>query len=252
MSEVESLLQIIETLNVYFCLTTLEETMMTIIVLLEFTAVAMLCMLQMIHSGSVVPQSCPTQEQLAFTSKLPNATVCGPSIKNVLCRVTDFNTTVRDLHNVCNENCGGNFSDFLRSESSKDTLGALTLKLSCTMTDGTAEVGPYCRFALRDTYYTIFSVLSTCDTNTTCEPGCREALVQLKSQIGCCYQNLYNNTEYLSGHGYVSRNTFDQAMKLNSPQGNAWDLCGVTSPKKCAGEPFGKPLLIIVWKELSW
>ena len=228
--------------------------MKTIIVFLEFTAAFTLCMSQTTQLPGTVrplePEGCPIQEQIAFTSTLPNASVCGPSLGFVLTRIMitgeRFNNTpalIRDLDNVCIENCGGDFTDFLRSERCNDTLGALTLELACTLTNGTADVGPYCRLAFGDINQTIFTALVACDNSTTCESGCREALIQLKSQIGCCYQNLYNNTEYLMQLlevGLFNQFVVDRLMELSNPEGNPWDLCGVTSPMKCTGEPFGK------------
>lgn len=205
------------------------------------------------------PASCSTQKTVAFTSTLPNASVCRQSLENVLSRVTGtVNTSVltNDLDIVCTTSCGGKLFTFLRADTCNETLGALILELSCTMTNETADVGPYCRFALDDIDpETIFVALYACDNlnGTVCEPGCREALTELKSQFGCCYQNLFNNTEYLMqllAQDLITRQHFDGFFELSNPQGNPWDLCGVTAPMSCPGEPFGKSIIIQVAGEL--
>lgn len=197
------------------------------------------------------PASCPLEDQIAFTLTLPNAEVCAPSIGTVLTPAgINFNSTevISALDNVCTSSCGGRFADYLDSASCNDSFGAETLTLSCTPTDGTASVGPYCRFALGDLDQSIFSVLFTCD-NSTCAPGCKELLLQLKSQIGCCYQNVYNNTRYLTqllNAQFLLPDLFVKLQQLSDPISNPWNQCNVTVPQECTSEPFsvGKSICI--------
>ena len=203
--------------------------------------------------ASQEPEECPLDVQIAFTQMLPNARVCAPSIGRVLTpvnvTVTDAlrSAMINDLDNVCIESCGGNFADFLSSKSCNDSFGALTLEVFCTATNGDATIGPYCRFASGDFDQTIFSVLMVCYNSTICVPGCRDALIELKSRIGCCYQNLYNNTEYLmelANAQFLPLFAFDELQLLNDPLGNPWDACNVRAPQECIAEPFGKHLII--------
>jgi hypothetical protein len=150
---------------------------------------------------------------------------------------------IENLDNVCIDSCGGRFADFLASEDCNDTLGAITLEVFCTPTNGAAAIGPYCRFASGDLDQTIFNAILACDSNTTCAVGCRDALIELKSRIGCCYQNLYNNTEYLTellNTPFFSQFIFDRLQLLNDPLGNPWDACNINAPQECTAEPFGK------------
>ena len=195
------------------------------------------------------PATCPLEDQIAFTQTLSNARVCAPSIGAVLTPVRGTLTNslrsalIGNLDNICIDSCGGQFVDYLASESCNDTFGALTLELFCTATNGAAAIGPYCRFASGDLDRTIFNALLACSNTTTCVPGCRNALLELKSRIGCCYQNLYNNTEYLTGllmFRFLPQFAFDRLQLLNNPLSNAWDICNVMAPQECTAEPFGK------------
>ena len=196
------------------------------------------------------PAECPLEVQIAFTRTLPNARVCAPSIGAVFTPVNVAELSmlkpaiIEDLDNVCTDSCGGKFVEFLASESCNDTLGAITLEVFCTATNGAAAIGPYCRFASGDVDQTIFNALVACDSNTTCAAGCRNALIELKSRIGCCYQNLYNNTEYLMellNTPFLSQFAFDRLQLLNDPLSNPWDACNIMAPQECTAEPFGKP-----------
>ena len=197
------------------------------------------------------PPECPLETQISFSLTLPNARVCAPSIGAVLTPLNVPLTSerrsalIKDLDNVCINSCGGMFADFLASENCNDTLGAVTLEVFCTPTNGGAAIGPYCRFASGDLDQTIFNAFLACDNGTTCASGCRNALIELKSQIGCCYQNLYNNTEYLT----ELMNT-QLLQLLNDPLGNPWDACNVNAPQECTAEPFGKKFISINIKDL--
>lgn len=205
------------------------------------------------------PPECPLETQIAFSQTLPNARVCAPSIGAVLTPLNAALTSERrsaiidNLDNVCIDNCGGMFADFLASENCNDTLGAITLEVFCIPTNGGAAIGPYCRFASGDLDQTIFNALLACDNSTICASGCRDALIELKSQIGCCYQNLYNNTEYLMellNTQFLPQFAFDRLQLLNDPLGNPWDACNVNAPQECTAEPFGKKLMFNI-KNLS-
>ena len=201
------------------------------------------------------PEECPLEVQIAFAQTLPNARVCSPSLGAVLTPVNGPVTSelrsaiIEDLDSVCIDSCGGAFTDFLASESCNDTFGAITLEVFCTPTNGAAAIGPYCRFASGDLDQTIFDALLACDNSTACAIECRDALIELKSRIGCCYQNLYNNTEYLTeifNAQFLSPFAFDRLQLLNNPLGNPWDACNVMPPQECTDEPFGKHTIIVL------
>ena len=233
------------------------NTMITVLVF--FAAIVSLGAPQATQPALESPE-CPLETQISFSLTLPNARVCAPSIGAVL---TPLNVTltserrsamIEDLDNVCIDSCGGMFADFLASENCNDTLGAITLEVFCTPTNGGAAIGPYCRFASGDLDQTIFNAILACDNGTTCASGCRNALIELKSRIGCCYQNLYNNTEYLTellNTQFLPQFAFDRLQLLNDPLGNPWDACNVNAPQECTAEPFGKKFMFNNIKDLS-
>jgi hypothetical protein len=127
-----------------------------------------------------------------------------------------------------------------------DRLSADSLKISCTPTDGSADVGEYCRFALADVIdISIIDALFSCYDYTTevpCGGDCRAAMHDLKEQVGCCYQHIYNNTlffAHLYEAGFVTLDEYNAVHDLNTPGHNPWILCDIEPPKRCA--PAFKP-----------
>ena len=190
-----------------------------------------------------VPPHCKLEDQVAFISSLPNAAACGPSIATVF--LPPANNTMalrRALENVCTSDCGGVYSNYLRSNCN-DRFGAESLRIYCTPTNGSARVGNYCRFAVGDILdQSLLDDLDLCN-ETSCTAGCTAALLKLKRQTGCCYQNVYNNTVYnreLLNSGFITPSEFTHIQQLNNPYANPWTLCGIEPPRKC-GPPVIRP-----------
>ena len=146
------------------------------------------------------PPKCTLEDQRAFVSTLPNAAVCGPSIATVFSPPpNDSLTLARALMNVCTNECGGTYTDYLKNVCN-DRLAADSIKIFCSSTQGSAAVGDYCRYAVTDILgISLLDALISCYNSTTeipCVDDCRTALLNLKTQMGCCYQNIYNNTGY--------------------------------------------------------
>ena len=196
----------------------------------------------------LAPPMCTLQDQIAFISTFPNAAKCGPAIATVFTPPSNDSTALEDaLDNVCSNDCGGKYSNFLKSTCS-DELGAETLRVYCAPTNGSAAVGNFCRYAAGDIFDTsLFDDLNVCHNSTEerpCAPGCRRALNRIKNQLGCCYQNVYNNTRYntyLLNAGYITPSDFTGLQSLNQPSVNPWTLCDVTPPQKCNPPPFKPP-----------
>ena len=194
-----------------------------------------------------LPPRCTLDDQIAYVSSLPNATVCGPSIATVF--QPPANNTMalrRALADVCTNDCGGVYSNFLKS-TCNDQFGAESLRIYCTPTNGSAAVGNYCRFAAGDILNnTLFDDLNSCYNGTVdspCTDGCREALLRLKRQTGCCYQNVYNNTMYnreLLNAGFITPSEFSGLQKLNDPYFSPWTFCEIKPPRRC-GAPIFRP-----------
>ena len=183
------------------------------------------------------PPQCTPDDLTDFLSSLPNAAVCGPSIANVLTLPTNDSTELaKVLDNVCTNDCGGVYSDFLKS-TCNDQFQAETLRIWCVRTNGNATAGPYCRFAVEAS---LSNELSMCDSSSSCSPGCRSALLQFTDQIGCCYQDLFNNTFYYRQqvlNKIITAREFTKFTQINNPVIGPWTLCGVPVPSKCPEQP---------------
>ena len=124
------------------------------------------------------------------------------------------------------------------------------MRLFCTHSNGTAAVGEYCRFVLADILDpSILNSFDFCENSTTeipCPPGCKDALIKVKHEMGCCCQNVYNNTlcvnnSLLLSAGLITPKEFATLRALNNPAGNPWTQCGVASPNRCSPPIFKPP-----------
>ena len=193
-------------------------------------------------------RKCSLEDQISFISTFPNAAVCGPSIATVFDPPANNTMALANaLKNVCTNDCGGVYSNFLQS-TCNDRFGAESLRIYCTPTNGSAAVGSYCRFAVGDILNTsLFDDLFLCHNTTSdspCSRGCREAVLRLKRQAGCCYQNVYNNTVYnreLLNAGFITPTEFTGLQQLNNPDVNPWTLCEIEPPRKCSAPIFKPP-----------
>ena len=185
-----------------------------------------------------VPPSpqCTTDDIINFLPSLPNPAVCGPSIANVLTlsAVNDSIELANALDIVCNTDCGEAYSEFLKS-TCNDQFQAETLRVWCLRTNGNANAGPYCRFAFEAAF---FNELSTCEgsTSSSCSPSCRSALLRFADDIGCCYQDLFNNTFYYQQqvlNEVITTAEFKTFTEINDPLSSPWTVCDVPVPNRC-------------------
>ena len=197
-------------------------------------------------TNSPAVQMCDEIAQRRFVESLPNGAQCYSGLNTLPNPLASPDAVANALANVCNDDCGGIFSKFLELPCNSP-IGAENLRVTCTPTNGTAAVGNFCHFALPLTPLVIFNELSSCDnvsSDTSCSPGCRETLVKLKSQLGCCLQTVYNNTIYdaelfLEG-GFLTQSQFENLQRLITPDSNLWTICEVKPPERC-GAPLFKP-----------
>ena len=191
---------------------------------------------------------CTLEDQIAFVSTFPNAETCGLGINTIFSPPANDSTALaRAINNVCNNECGGRYFNFLEY-ACKDDLGAESLRVFCSPTNGTANVGSYCRYAVGDILdLSLFNDLSVCSNYTEeqpCAPGCRQALLRLKNEVGCCYQRVHNNTFYntlLLNAGFITQTDFTVQQLLNDPIISPWNVCGVDPPQNCPAPPFEPP-----------
>ena len=206
------------------------------------------------RTDTVAPviQTCHPSDLRAFILSLPNGVQCESGIGILSNPSTNPSATpaqvANALANVCHDDCGGFFSKYLEIPCS-DQPAAEILRITCTPTNGSATIGDLCRFALPSVLDSqLLDELSLCDNvtsdDTSCTPHCMETLIKLKSQIGCCLQNVYNNTIYdiqrFLDDGFLTQSKFDSLQKLTAPDSNPWTVCAVEPPKRC-GAPLFKP-----------
>lgn len=198
---------------------------------------------------AIIPSPiCSLDNWVGFISQLPNAIECGPNVATIFSPPRPANQTLAQaLDTVCIESCGGVLNQYLAT-TCNDLSSSQLLKLYCTPTLGGAAVGPRCRFAspdINNISTIIGNVIQSCNITTanarTCTAECREALVNLKSELGCCYQSMYNNSlllKTLSDAGFITAKAVETIEYLRNPLVDIWTTCRVTVPKKCLGDPF--------------
>ena len=107
----------------------------------------------------------------------------------------------RALADVCTLACGGQLANWLLAQCN-DIVFASTIYHLCLGTGDTAAVGSYCRYALREQFdptAQFGAVVLACNGTPPCSSNCSTSLQVLASQIGCCYQSIYNNSDYIQG-----------------------------------------------------
>ena len=191
---------------------------------------------------------CTGQLDSTFVSFLPFPDMCGQGLETV------FNPPANDsmmlastLENICLNNCGGVYANY-RKTVCDDELGSESLHIFCTLTEGSAAVGTHCHYAVSNVLDSaIFESIFSCyniTPNSSCPSDCKNGLLNLKAEVGCCYQNVYNNTLHLIelfNAGFLTASEFIGFDDLNNPAGNPWTLCEVEPPKQCEKPPFSLP-----------
>lgn len=199
--------------------------------------------------GQPQPQtsSCTTSDWSSYLATLPNANTCGTSVIAVLQFVTagsgdhDLPST---LESVCNLECGGAFATYLTS-TCNDSFTAELLERYCTFTNGTSILGAYCRSTALDVFNkSLLRDLFLCHPITPgvlCSPVCKQLLLEVKSQLGCCYQSLYNSSailDYLQNSNLLPVVQYYGLQRLREPTFNVWMVCNVPPPEQCKTSPF--------------
>ena len=104
---------------------------------------------------------------------------------------------------------------------------AKTYRAYCGQYDGKSCVELF--IASVDEYATAFeSANVSCSgaNTTTCSPDCKSSLQQISATLGCCLNNIYNNSELGLGlSGYETLNSYE-----------LWKECGVETPGFCLYE----------------
>ena len=198
------------------------------------------------HCASAQFGSCSFADLSGFVASLP--TNCGSTVFTVV-NPSD-NTTPeqldRALATFCRADCGELVIDYLLGCQSIDF--AFSLNFYCLPTVNTSSLGNYCRSSVPDRVdISIINMLAPCADfyiSDTCSDECAAGLTTARNAVGCCYQNLYNNSDVLNGYLQAQFISQENVTFLNNVISNysLWSECGVTQVDRCSGHPFpGRP-----------
>lgn len=150
-----------------------------------------------------------------------------------------------DLDAVCIDTCGGAYSRWLL-ETCEDPLTARSVEAMCIFTAGTTNIGPRCRFTFPDALngrLIFLRVFASCDFGMSgfCTNGPSNisvdiclALTEVVDSYGCCYQSLFNDTDFV---GYLNHKELLSGpmtdMLLNLGRSPIWEHCSIDVPPKC-------------------
>lgn len=151
------------------------------------------------------------------------------------------------LDTICTAECGGAIYDYVQQCSDFDQ--AEGVRLWCLPSDSEAAVSR-CRFAFPDAID--LEVLNNTDildcldfnfSSATCPGGCSTGLTRLVSEIGCCFQSVYNTSLFLGSDRKKRDVTEEQFLLfvLLTQYFGVWTSCEVPIPDQCLGDSF--PLL---------
>lgn len=153
------------------------------------------------------------------------------------------------LEEVCSEGCGGAFAEFY-DETCQAAAASTYLRAYCYRSPN-AEVGSYCRQAVGAQFENapfFVEVGARClipfDPADGCPVGCAEALQELSSQLGCCYQTIYNDTTILDLFTLQDLIDFGERIFFGGVGGSqaTWDICQVPLVEKCTENPISSVL----------
>lgn len=158
-----------------------------------------------------------------------------------------FLPSTSDLDTVCQEDCAGIYTSWLRDACS-DPYRARMVEAMCVFTAETTDIGPRCRYAFPDAIDSLnsyFSGVFNCGLGSPlggCPDACREPMRELVDLLGCCYPSLYNNidfSQYLENIGLINSTIASGLDFLGKvPE---WQLCEVSVPPQCENIVFTPP-----------
>lgn len=173
---------------------------------------------------------------------------CAISLTPALNTSNSVSMSVRDeaLSTICTETCAGKLADWLINNCNSK-FNSTSLYYLCLQTGNRATVGRYCQYSippLFDADQEISTLFQACgDVQLQCTDQCALQLQNLANQLGCCYQSLYNNTDYLQEAAAIGELAPADVTALQIV-GNQmlWSACSVTPPGKCTTESFAFPM----------
>ena len=178
-----------------------------------------------------------TQEQVDAHIATRSET-CQGSIPFVLANFNNSLITPTTFDNLCTRECVGSFSDFL-SNTCRDEFSGLVTKSACLKSNG--SLSNRCSYSFSFPSSPDGSDAAVCfSEGNTCPPGCASFLQRLSSDIGCCYQSIFNNSIILDALFITNEGLGFQSLLFFKVLGNykLWESCGVSLVSECEGDGF--------------
>ena len=152
-----------------------------------------------------------------------------------------------ELDTVCTPQCAGTLSNWLLRECNS-RFNSTSLYYLCLRTANTATIGRYCLYATPPVYdgnSVTQDLITACmgsDMPGQCTDACAQQLHEFANQLGCCYQSLYNNTQFVQDAAAIGELAAADVTGLQV-LGNRqiWTECGINPPANCMSESFAFP-----------
>ena len=217
----------------------MDKTSATVLVLLTLAVTLVWCQ-----------PDAGTCNTAAVTQYVANNLGASCAVSFVPALYANVSVSVRDaaLDTICTENCAGKLANWLLNDCSSK-FNSTSLYYLCLRTGGSARVGRYCQYSIPpwfDADGEILTLFQTCENviqQGQCTDQCAMQLQNFANQLGCCYQSLYNNTEFVQGAadiGELASQDVGELRVVGNPL--LWSVCSVNPPGKCTAESFDFPM----------
>ena len=143
----------------------------------------------------------------------------------------------------CNEECAGKISMFERDECFSPFNAELTVALCYSAEDKSAP-GSRCGFTVGEHVAPIFEAVGAAcyfdytNPDVPCPSNCTTQLQTVRSQFGCCFQEIYNNTNIVDLFILEGLIDFDERLFFAAlGDYNLWNKCEVPLLGRCPEDP---------------
>ena len=187
--------------------------------------------------------TCTMNEQFQFVASLPDGLQCGLGIQQANATLSGEVAGMRALDTICTDACAGAVSRWLSDPTGcNDSVSGGGLAIWCQPADN-GNISR-CRYAFDRINPTIFNnpnILACINDTVTnnCSAKCLAGLTAMASEIGCCFQLIYNNTMVLDGLQMAMIFPPESSILFSALRSSAlWDTCNVAIPAACTSPTF--------------
>lgn len=183
---------------------------------------------------------CHEESVNSFIAALPNPNECGQAYLTLQSQenvsMENYNAA---LATFCTPDCGHAIAKF--SAAGCGDMGRVSGFLFLHYCLPRETGSDRCRSSFLDKVNATFeSVQSSClPFDTNCPEGCAEVLQMGATEIGCCYQSIYNNTDVLNAFEALGQLPMEALLAIHNLSNPAlWNACNVSLESVCTGNPF--------------